>query len=133
MDNRFLVVVTAVLLVLGTLAFGSDRIGVFATQGQRSHDFGTGDFREYTVRGAGAMYLQGETSGFFSSASVGLLEEVDELYARPGVTGDTLIGARYESEWGRSGFHFGAGMNASLESYRLENSSGNASNLALGV
>lgn len=133
MSNKVLVLIVAVLCVAGTLTFGSDRIGVFATQGEKNHELGAGDFREYTVRGAGAMYMQGEASGFFGSASVGLLEDAGDVYSQLGVTGDTLVGAKYESEWGRTGFHFGAGVNASLESYSLQNSNGNASNLALGV
>lgn len=131
MKESILTLVLILLVASGTGLFGSDKLGVSALQGTRTHEFGDGSLRTYSIRGLSATYMNQGPIGLFANTSVGLLEKAEDFLSESVVTGDTLVGARHESEWSNFGVHFGAGVNSTLESYRL--GAGGHSNLSLGI
>ena len=126
-------IVFAVLLLFASMAFGTENLGVSAARGMRSHETSTGEYHTYSFTGINATFMTGVASGLFASSNVGLLEKADEVANAHTMAGDVLVGARYGSEWDNTGFHFGAGVNSGLETYRFGDA-GQASTLfSLGV
>ncbi len=113
------IIAGAVLLLFAGVAFGADTLGVSAARGMRSHEITAGDVNTYSFTGINATVMSGAGSGLFAGSNVGLLEKADEIAETQGMAGDVLIGARYGSEWDDAGFHFGAGINSGLETYRF--------------
>ncbi len=131
-ETRTLIIGTVLLLLAG-VAFGADNLGFSAARGMRSHETAAGDYFTYSFTGINATFMTGFKSGMFAGANVGLLEKADGLVDTQTMAGDVLVGARYGSEWDAAGFHFGAGVNSGLETYRFGDS-GDASTLfSLGV
>ncbi|MFP4643100.1 MAG: hypothetical protein ACLFM0_01965 [Spirochaetales bacterium] len=130
--TRILFLVGVLLLTAGMI-FGADNLGISAARGTRSHETAEGGYHTYSFSGINATFMTDFAKGLFASSNVGLLEKADELAENRALAGDMLVGARYGSEWDNTGFHFGAGVNSGLESYRFGNNGQSSTLFSLGV